>query len=166
MKGKIVQPLRHMSIIFLVTMLVFAFQSNLFGQDLSATEGDIWEMVGSYWSIRKGNSPEKINPFYHNHYIHWGAVADKPLSYSSGSPPTGQADALKGAIDSIELFPGKIRVHNNFAIAMYYNKIVYIGKTYRLRCTDVWMKESNKWQLVATVRDFCNNLPRCPGGLD
>jgi hypothetical protein len=77
-----------------------------------------------------------------------------------------QADALKGAIDSVELFRGKIRVHNNFAIAMYYNKIVYIGKTFRIRCTDVWMKESNKWQLVATTRDFCNNLPRCPGSLD
>ena len=166
MKGKIVNSLRHMSIIFIAIMLVLAFQSNLFGQDLSAVEEEIWEMVDSYWSIRKGNSPAEINPFYHNHYIHWGAVADTPLSYSSASPPSGQADALKGAIDSVQLFRGKIRIHNNFAVAMYYNRLVYIGKIHRLRCTDVWMKESNKWQLVATIRDFCNNLPRCPGSLD
>jgi hypothetical protein len=166
MKGKIVQSLKYSAIIFLVMILVLAFQSNLFGQDVSAAKEEIWKMVESYWSIRKENSPAEIKPLYHNHYIHWGAVAGEPLSYSSFAPPSGQADALKGAIDSIYLFPGKIRVHDNFAIAMYYNKIVYIGKTFRLRCTDVWMKESNKWQLVATVRDFCNNLPRCPGGLD
>jgi hypothetical protein len=166
MNGKIVSSLHHTSIILLVMVLVLAFQSNLFGQDLSATQDEIWEMVESYWSIRKENAHEKINPFYHNHYIHWGAAAANPQSYTPSASPTGQADALKGAIDSVELFRGKIRVHNNFAIAMYYNKIVYIGKTFRIRCTDVWMKESNKWQLVATTRDFCNNLPRCPGSLD
>jgi hypothetical protein len=166
MKGKIVHSLHCTAIISLVMLLVLAFQSNIFGQDLPATQQEIWEVVESYWNIRKENTPAEIKPFYHNHYVHWGAFAGEPLSYSSLSPPSGQADALKGAIDSIELYPGKIRVHNNFAIAMYYNKIVYIGKTYRLRCTDVWMKESNKWQLAATVRDFCNNLPRCPGGLD
>ena len=166
MRGKIVPSLHHTSIILLVMVIVFAIQSNLFGQDHSAAQDEIWEMVESYWNIRKENSPEKINPFYHNHYIHWGAVADRPNSYSSLSPPSGQTDALKGAIDSVQLFRGKMRVHDNFAIAMYYNKLVYIGKTFRLRCTDVWMKESNKWQLVATTRDFCNNLPRCPGSLD
>ena len=166
MKEKNFQSLRHISIIFLATILVLAFQSNLFGQDVSAAQNEIWKMVESYWNTRKENSPEKINPFYHNHYIHWGAVADTPLSYSLGSPPSGQADALKGAIDSVQLHRGKIRIHDNFAIAMYYNKVVYIGKIFRLRCTDVWMKGSNKWQLVATTRDFCNNLPRCPGSLD
>jgi hypothetical protein len=166
MKGKIVQSLHYTSIILLVMVLVLAFQSNLFGQDLSAAQDEIWEMVESYWNIRKENSPAEISPFYHNHYIHWGAVASSPLSYSSASPPSGQADALKGVIDSVQLFRGKIRIHNNFAIAMYYNKVVYIGRTFRLRCTDVWMKESNKWQLVATTRDFCNKLPECPGGMD
>ena len=166
MKGKIVHSLHSTAIISLVMVLVLAFQANLYGQDLPATQQEIWEMVESYWSIRKENAPAEITSFYHNHYVHWGAVAGEPLSYSSFSPPSGQADALKGAIDSIYLFPGKIRVHNNFAIAMYYNKIGYLGKTFRLRCTDVWMKESNKWQLVATTRDFCNNLPMCPGSLD
>ena len=166
MKGKSAPFLSHTSIILVVLLLSLAFHSNLFGQDVSATQEEIWEMVESYWSIRKDNSPAEIKSFYHNHYIHWGAIAYLPLSYSSISPPSGEADALKGAIDSIELFPGKIRVHKNFAIAMYYNKIDYLGKTFRLRCTDVWMKESNKWQLVATTRDFCNNLPRCPGILD
>jgi hypothetical protein len=166
MKGNMVHYFRYTSIIFLAIMLVLAFQSNLFGQDLSATQDEIWEMVQSYWSVRKKNSHAEIAPFYHNHYIHWGAVAGSPLSYTSAAPPSGQADALQGAIDSIELFRGKIRTYNNFAIAMYYNKVVYIGRIHRLRCTDVWMKESNKWQLIATTRDFCNKLPQCPGGLD
>jgi hypothetical protein len=166
MKGKIVCSLHCTAIISLVMILVFAFQSNLFGQDVSVSEKEIWDMVESYWSIRKENSPAEIKSFYHNHYIHWGAAAGLPHSYSSFSPPSGQADALKGTLDSYQLYPDKIRVHNNFAIAMYFNKIVNNGKTHRLRCTDVWMKESNKWQLVATVRDSCNNLSRCPGGLD
>ena len=124
MKEKIAPSLQHTSIILLVMALVLAFQSNLFGQDLSATQDEIWEMVESYWSIRKENAHEKINPFYHNHYIHWGAAAANPQSYTPSASPTGQADALKGAIDSVELFRGKIRVHNNFAIAMYYNKVI------------------------------------------
>jgi hypothetical protein len=166
MKGKIVQSLHHMSIVLLVMVLVIAFQPSVFGQDLSATQDEIWKMVESYWSVRKENTPTEIIPFYHDHYIHWGAVAGVPLSYSSMAPPSGQTDALKGAIDSFELVRGKFRTYNNFAIAMYHNKVVYLGRTYRLRCTDVWMKESNKWQLVATVRDFCNVLPDCPRGMD
>ncbi len=79
----------------------------------------------------------------------------------STSPPSGEADALKDAIDSYKLVRHKIKVWENFSIIMYHSKVVSEGKTLMLRCTDVWMKEADKWQLISTMRDSCSKLPPC-----
>lgn len=163
MKGKTIQYGKTVSYIFLIIIIGLAFQSKAsgYGGQFTKEQQEVWAMVEAYWNTWKEKNSENLKSFYHNHYFFWGAVANRPIPYMSTSPPSGEADALKDAIDSYKLVRHKIKVWENFSIIMYHSKVVSEGKTLMLRCTDVWMKEADKWQLISTMRDSCSKLPPC-----
>jgi len=74
------------------------------------------------------------------------------ISYNAG--------ALR--VDVAELSDLKIRLHDNVAVvtAAYHEKGVLGGKPYDYhdRLTDVWMKTSGKWQLIASHYSLPANL--------
>jgi hypothetical protein len=161
MKGKTILSMHRVSVILLIIIIGVVFQPNAFGQELSATQKGVWETVESYWSTWKEKTLRKLRPFYHKNYVHWGAGYTWPHSSSSGDPPAGYVDDLGDVIDSYELTLHDVRVWDNVAVAMYESKVIYLGITRSLRCTDIWMKEAEKWQIIGSMRDSCSTLPKC-----
>ena len=161
MKVKTILALQKVSVICLVIMLAVIIQFKVFGQDLSPAQKGVWETVESYWNTWKEKTSGKLRPFYHKDYVHWGATYTWPFSSATMDPPPGYLDGVGAVIDSYELTLHEVRVWNNVAVAMYESKITYLDSTQRLRCTDIWLKEANKWQIIGSVRDSCSALPNC-----
>jgi hypothetical protein len=164
MKIKIILALQKASVIFLVMMLAVILQFKAFGQDLSAAEKGVWQMVESYWNTWKEKTSEKLRPFYHQNYIHWGATYTWPFSSATMDPPPGYLDGVGAVIDAYELTLHDVRVWDNAAVAMYEVKVTYLGNTHTLRCTDIWMKDANNWQIIGATRISCSTLPKCQQG--
>jgi hypothetical protein len=162
MKGKTILSLQKISVIFLVIVIAIVFQSKALGQELTADQKGVWETVESYWKTWKENGSEKLRPFYRKSFAYWGALSAWPAGRTSTDPPPGVADGLGGAIDSYELTLHEVKVWGNVAVTMYESKVIFMGKPHRIRCTDSWMKEADKWQIIGTMRDSCSALPKCP----
>ena len=161
MKFKTILALQKASVILLVMMLAFIFQFKAFGRDLSVAQEGVWQTVESYWNTWIEKTSEKLRPFYHQNYIHWGATYTWPFSSATMDPPPGYLDGVGAVIDAYALTLHDVRVWDNVAVAMYEVKVTYLGKTLRLRCTDIWMKEANNWQIIGAMRDSCSTLPNC-----
>ena len=161
MKVKTLLTMHEVSVIFVVIIISVNFQYTAFGQELSATQKGVWETVESYWNTWKEKSVGKLRPFYHKKYVHWGAEYTWPFSSATMDPPPGYLDGVGDVIDSYELTLHEVRVWDNVALVMYESKVTYLGNTQRLRCTDIWLKEANNWQIIGSVRDSCSTLPNC-----
>ena len=161
MKAKTILALQKVSVILLVIMIGVVYQSKAFGQDLSAAQQGVWQTVESYWNTWKEKTSGNLRPFYHKNYVHWGAVSVWPFSSATMDPPPGNLDGLGDVIDSYELTLHDVRVWDNVAVAMYESKVAYLGSTYRLRCSDIWIMDTDKWQIIGSMRDSCSTLPNC-----
>jgi len=162
MKGKTILSLQKLPVIFLVVVIGVVFQSKASGQELSAAQKEVWATEEAYWNTWKEKTSEKLRPFYHKNYVYWGALHAWPAASSSMGPPSGMYDGLGGVIDSYELTLHAVKVWGNVAVAMYESKVIFIGKIHKFRCTNTWMKENDKWQIIGSVRDSCSTLPKCP----
>jgi len=162
MKGKAIYSSQNVAVIFLVIVIAIVSQSKAFGQELTATQKSVWETVESYWNTWKDKGSEKLRSFYRKNYAYWGALTAWPGSSAIGDSPSGMHDGLGGVIDSYELTLHMIKDWGNVAVTMYESKVIFMGKPHRIRCTDIWMKEANKWQIIGTMRDSCSKLPNCP----
>lgn len=166
MEGKTILSLQKVGAIFLVIVIGVVFQSKAFGQELTATQKAVWETVESYWNTWKEKTSESLRPFYRENFAHWGALSAWPLGRgASTDPPDGGADGLGGVIDSYELTLHEVKVWGNVAIIMYESKVKYLGSLYGFRCTDTWMKQADRWQIIGTMRDSCSELPKCQSSL-
>ncbi len=161
MKVKTIPFLQKVSVIVLVLIVGFVFQSTAFGHELSAAQKGVWETVESYWNTWKEKTSGKLRPFYHKDYVHWGATYTWPFSSATMDPPPGYLDGVGAVIDSYELTLHDVRVWDNVAVAMYESKITYLDSTYVLRCTDIWINEADKWKIIGSIRDSCSALPNC-----
>ena len=166
MKGKTILSVHRVSVILLVIIIGVILQTDASGQELSAAQASVWETVESFWTTWKEKTLGKFRPFYHKNYIHWGAGSTWPHSSSSGDPPAGYLDGLGDVIDSYELTLHDVRVWDNVAVAMYESKVIYMGIAQSFRCTDTWIKETDKWQVIGSIRDSCSTLPKCQGGIE
>ena len=163
MKGNTMLLSQSMSVILLVTIIGVVFQPSpsVFGQELSAAQKAVWETVESYWNTWKEKTSGELRPFYHKNYVHWGATYTWPFSSATMDPPPGYLDGVGDVIDSYELTFHDVRVWNNVAVAMYESKVTYLGGAHRLRCSDIWIKEGDKWLIIGSIRDSCSTLPNC-----
>jgi len=162
MKSKTIPSLQEVSAIVLVIIVGVVSPHRAFGQDLSAAQRSIWEAVESYWNTWKENTPEKLRPFYHKNHVHWGAVSVWPFSSATMDPPPSSLDGVGAVIESYELTLYDVKVWDNVAMAMYEAVATdYLDNAHRLRCTDIWIKESDKWQIIGSIRDSCSALPKC-----
>jgi hypothetical protein len=145
--------------LFLLAVIIAVFgASQTFSEEWSAAQKEVWKMQEKHWQVWKEKGGESLPPFYHKKSVIWGATANWPSEFGGGMC----YDGLGGLIDSFELKPHEVRVFGDLAIIMYESKVIFVGKPYRLRCTDIWMKQEGKWQIIGAMHDSCSELPPCP----
>ena len=158
MKTSLTKASVKVSVALLLTIVVIFWTHPVLCEEWSAAQKEVWEMQEKYWEQWKEKTAESLPPFHHKDSIVWGAEGIWPGEFGTGMC----ADGLGGIIDSFELKPHKVRVFGNVAIIMYESKVIFVGKPYRLRCTSIWMKETDKWQIIGAMHDSCSKLPPCP----
>jgi len=162
MKTKTIPPLPEASLIILLMAIGVVFQPNAVGQELTTVQKIMWETVESYWDTWKNETPEKLRLFYQKNHVHWGAVSVWPFSSATADPPPTSLDGVGAVIESYELTLHEVKVWDNVAVAMYEAAVVdYMNNTHWLRCTDIWIKEAEKWLIIGSIRDSCSILPKC-----
>ena len=115
-------------------------------------------MVERYWELWQKEGAEQLTDLIHKEAAIWGAVAMFP----GVRIHSGLQDGLGTIIDSFELNPYQIKTFTNVAIIQYESKGNFLGKPFRLRCTEIWMKQDGKWKIIGAMHDSCTELPPCP----
>jgi len=139
--------LSTITILFVVMLL----SGNIFAQQWSAEQKEVWAGVEKYWEVNQSN-PLDFLQYFDESYLGWG--------YENGAPTT-KSDAAKsfgywlkkGKEQYHILTPARIWVNGDFAYVHYYYTVVSEsndGKpnTERGRWTDILMKKNGKWMLV------------------
>ena len=145
--------------LFSLAVIIAVFgASQTFSKQLSPAQKEVWEIVEKYWAIWQEKGAEQVTDLVHKEAAIWGAVATFP----GVRLHSGLQDGLGSIIDSFELKPYQIKTFSNVAIIQYESKGNFLGKPFRLRCTDIWMKEDGKWKIIGAMHDSCAELPSCP----
>jgi hypothetical protein len=148
------------TLLSLALILIGLGTSQAFSEEWSPAQREIWKMVETYWSTYKEKGGESLPAFYYIEAIVWGAETPWPSERNIVS--YGGGDGLGGLIDSYALTPHKITVFDDVAIAYYESKGTYLGKPFRLRFSQTWLKKDGKWKIAGAMHGSCTKLPRCP----
>ena len=137
---------------FLITLTIVLLQSlNIYSQQWSAEQKDVWAGVEKYWEINN-NDPIADIKYFDDSYLGW--------SYENEAPGTrdGVVKYKKYFSTKVKpqfniLTPARIWVNGDFAYVHYYYTQVSEDKdgksnTEKGRWTDILMKKNGTWMLV------------------
>ena len=139
--------------ILIVLCITLLSSAQLFGQEWSADQEEVWQALENWFELEKNNDVEGIKALIHEDFVGWGW----------GSYATyGHAEMLKWAnhihpkgtkIIDTNLKPMEILVIGDVAVLHYYRNIFKMvdGKETEeeSQLTNVWKKEGGKWMLIA-----------------
>ena len=132
--------------------LFFILSFNVFAQDWTAEQKDVWAGVEKYWAASASDNPMSFLDYFDDSYLGWS------YDYETPGGKTDAAKSLsywfkKGKVQFYNITPAKIWVNGNFAYAHYYYYQVTEDPTGKPmqekgRWTDILMKKNGKWMLV------------------
>ena len=143
--------MKNLFSIITALFVVILFSGNVFAQQWSDEQKEVWTGVEKYWEVNQAD-PLAFLQYFDESYLGW--------SYENGAPTT-KSDATKyfgywmkkGKEQYHVLTPARIWVNGNFAYVHYYYTVVNEDnegnpQTERGRWTDILMKKDGKWMLV------------------
>lgn len=132
-------------VLFGISVLFFA-GVQVFGQELSAEQKDVWKMEIKYWDLLKEGNLKGYMELWYKDVIAWPHWAPKPI---------GTEGLEKGTIPwykfvrSHDLKPEAINLFDKFAFIYYrYSWTDPGGGKHRGRIGHLWVKEDGKWQII------------------
>ena len=141
---------KHLSL-FTILFVVIILAGNMFAQEWSAEQKDVWAGVEKYWEINQSNPMDFLN-YFDASYLGWNYDNEAPSTKSDVTKSFGYW-TKKGKEQYHILKPSRIWVKGDFAFVHYYYTTVSEnsnGKTNteRGRWTDILMKKDGKWMLI------------------
>lgn len=138
----------------IVMLAVFALPAltNVFAQEWSAAQKEVWKNVEAYWALDAVGNLDGFMSYFHESYMGWDMNEPLPIDKATVRKFIDyEYKTQKTVIYNIK--PVGINVIGNFAIAdYYYTRIVkdMDGKEKGRsgRWADVLMKQGEKWVLV------------------
>ena len=138
--------------ILIVLCITLLGSAQLFGQEWSAEQKEVWKNVETYWDLGFKEDLEGFMGYIHDDYSGW---------WNGNALPINKTSIRKEVIHKNEttqdLFyniqPVAIKIHGNVAIVHYYYSEVFKdveGKEQNDsgRWTDILMKQGDKWILI------------------
>ena len=134
-----------------VLFIVMLLSGNIFAQQWSAEQKDVWAGVEKYWEVNQNNPLEFLN-YFDDSYFGWGYENEAPSTKSDVTRAFSYW-TKKGKEQYHTITPARIWVNGDFAYVHYYYTVVSEnseGKpnTERGRWTDILMKKNGKWMLI------------------
>ena len=139
--------------ILIVLCITLLSTTQLFGQEWSEEQKEVWKNVETYWDLGVKEDLEGIMGYFHDDFIGWSNRRALPNNKASRRKSMSHSFETTTVLIQ-ELQPVAINIHGNVAIVHYYyselSKDVE-GKENNAsgRWTDILMKEGDKWLLIA-----------------
>ena len=155
------------SIIISVFVGVFMVVSSLssFGQEWTAEQKEVWEMVEKNWeSFKKGDLKAFINDYHDKCTILFG---DNPSTLNKSQIESENRWQIARKVPTfIRLKPIAINIVNDVANVFYVYKWESKNKEYSQggRRMTTMIKENNKWITIASLSASCDQKAPCPYG--
>jgi ketosteroid isomerase-like protein len=138
--------------ILIVLCITLLCSAQLFGQEWSEEQKEVWKNVETYWDLDAKRNLEGVMDYFHDDYSGW---------FNQSALPGDKASTRKFFAHFFEttkilvqdINPVAINIHDNISIVHYYYSRVVTdveGKErYRSgRWTDILMKQGDKWVLI------------------
>ena len=141
------------TLLILIVGVLWGVQA--FGNDLSSTQKEIWEMERAYWKLWRKRDLDGLMALHHKDYVGWTFPSEKPVNKAS------YRDLLKSKIGKyngdLDTFAGtkrlEVKIFGNVAITYYVWNIEHgrgrpMQFEYSIRFTHIWMKQDEKWKII------------------
>jgi len=150
MEGTVMKTLtKSILIVICITLLS---SSQLFGQEWSAEQKEVWKNVETYWDLAAQDDVEGWLSYFHDDFSGWR---------NKDALPRNKANVRKFGTHNIkttqilveDLQPVGINIYDDVAIVQYYYSEVFKdveGKEQNGsgRWTDILMKQGDKWVMI------------------
>ncbi|MBK7978418.1 MAG: hypothetical protein IPK06_00080 [Ignavibacteriae bacterium] len=140
-------------IILLIALTFSIFTSNLFAQQWSSEQKEVWAGIEKYWEVSSKGDVQGFMSYFDESYIGWSYQTVVPQNKSNTSKWI--TNEFKNNTTLLyTLTPVTIWVKGDFAFANYFysqiEKNNQIGKEEQTagKWTDILMKKDGKWFLI------------------
>ena len=142
----------YIKFVVIVLCLILITSVQLFGQEWSAQQKEVWQNVQTYWDLDAKRDVEGFMSYFHTDYCGWSNRSALPNSKDDLKKWIAHDLATTEVLVS-EIKPAAIKIHGNVAIVHYYWARIeknQAGKetNRRGRWTDVLLKQGDKWVLI------------------
>lgn len=137
----------------LIFIFIILFSSvQLFGQEWSKEQKEIWENVETYWDLSAKGDVEGFLSYVHDDYSGWSNSDALPDDKISMRKYLSHVFKTRKVLVQV-LKPVAINIHDDVAIVQYYYTRLITDvegkeKDRSGRWTDILMKQGDKWVMI------------------
>ncbi len=138
---------------FLLTLILIAFFTNVYAQQWSSEQKDVWAGVEKYWAIAASGNAQGFMSYFDESYMGWSYQVKAPMNKINTSKWI-ENDFKNSQTVVYTLTPLTIWVNGDFAYVHYYyneldkNNVTGKNESNSGNWTDILMKKDGKWILV------------------
>ncbi len=139
-------------IVLLLAVCVLLAGSNLFAQEWSPAQKEVWKNVEAYWALDAAGNLDGFMSYFHDNYIGWNITQPMPSNKATVRKFVDHDYKTQKTV-LYNITPVSINVMGNVAIANYYYTTIAKdaeGKEKNIsgRWADILMKQGDKWVLI------------------
>jgi len=137
----------------LIVLLINIFITvQLFGQEWSKEQKEVWKNVEIYWDFSAKGDVEGYLSYFHDDYSGWSNSDALPDDKTSLRKYLSHLFRTRKVLVQV-LKPVRINIHDDVAIVQYYYSRIFTNvegkeKNQSGRWTDILMKQGDKWVLI------------------
>ena len=138
--------------IFIVLCLTLLSSAQLFGQEWSEEQKEVWNTVETYMGLSAKGDLEGFMGYFHDDYSGWSNQDALPGNKASTRKFLSHIFKARKILVQ-DLQPVAIKIHSNVAIVQYYYTRILKdaeGKEKNVsgRWTDILLKQGDKWYII------------------
>ena len=147
--------------VIILTCLTLLSSAQLFGQEWSEEQKEVWAQVEGRWQAWVEGDFNKGYSFVSNDYRGWNENSYAPYTVEEDKPWV-EHWLQKTKVVLINLHPFAIDIHGDVAIVFYSNQNVEeqkdgSNKDYQVKWTEIHRKIDGKWLLISSYFDFSSS---------
>ena len=138
--------------VLIVLCITLLSSVQLFGQEWSEKQKEVWKNVETYWDFSAKGDVEGFLDYFHDDYSGWNNQDALPDNKATVHKFVSHAFKTRKILVQ-EIKPVGINIHDNVAIVQYYYSRILRdveGKEKNIsgRWTDILMKQEDKWVMI------------------
>jgi hypothetical protein len=154
-----IQRSRNIVILILVSV-VFFWPFNVTGEEWTAEQKEVWEVVKAGWEKIKNSDSEGLAENVHKNAIIWWSSTTSPHRVEMIRGSYDRWFNYEKVIES-ELQPLRIEIFNDIALIAYYANWKSDRRSAKVKYLLVYMKQGDKWLSIGSLASMCGKPPAC-----